>query len=328
MGDETQTSKPIWHSPAWVTAIVGVISAFLTVPDVVGNFLAQQQAVKLAEEQTKAQRLLNEGSKQDQELNVLRETLAQPSGLERVFVLRYLSRTLDDEDARKWAEDEVARLERIAQAEEEQQQTDAALRELQGDIDSQTGDAGSAALDQLRKDLDRQTAELQRLLREAGVSVQSLATVPALATEAGRDLSRVILVPTDDVSLEQLRSFAKGIGWSDIGMHYIVRPDGQVEIGRALNRTPAVAAGNNKGSVGIGVACPGINTFDLDTFCTSTPAQFEALVSLVEALMQENDIAFDQVFDTQELPMKSPKRDYLGDLTERVRAELENRLAP
>lgn len=34
--------KPIWHSPVWLTAIVGVISAFFTIPDVIGNYLTKK----------------------------------------------------------------------------------------------------------------------------------------------------------------------------------------------------------------------------------------------------------------------------------------------
>lgn len=43
-------------------------------------------------------------------------TLAQ-QGTERVFVLRYLAATLDDEKAQQWASEEVVRLDQLAEAE-------------------------------------------------------------------------------------------------------------------------------------------------------------------------------------------------------------------
>ncbi|MFK7871031.1 MAG: hypothetical protein AB8B58_17570 [Roseobacter sp.] len=290
-------------------------------PEVVGNFLSQQQAIELAKEETKAQSLLNEGSKQDQELNILRETLAQPPGLERVFVLRYLSRTLDDEDARKWAEDEVARLDRIAQAEEEKEQTNAALQELREELDTQSTEAESAAVEALRKELDRQNAELQRLLREAGVS--QLNTVAP--TEIARDVNRIIIVATNDIPLSSLSAYAtQNLGWSDIGEHLIVRTDGRVETARPIGKTPAVASGSNQGSIGIGVACDLPATQSAGETCPIEEEQYRVLLETVYFLTQDYRISYDQVFDFKQLRGSQTRYDYLGDLVERVRSDLKN----
>ena len=42
-------SNPVWHSPAWITAMVALISVFLTVPDAVSNYLSKQQDIELAQ---------------------------------------------------------------------------------------------------------------------------------------------------------------------------------------------------------------------------------------------------------------------------------------
>ena len=93
--------RPIWHSPPWITAIVGLVGTFLTVPDIVGNYFQQKQEIEILE--TK-----NQGARQEQELGLVKATLAQ-QGTERVFLLRYISATADDDDARNWAKDEVGR---------------------------------------------------------------------------------------------------------------------------------------------------------------------------------------------------------------------------
>lgn len=97
-------SEPIWRSPGWVTALVGLITAILTIPEIVGNYYTKQQEA-------------NE-SKQDSEFRIVSNTLSQ-QGTERIFVLRYLAATLDDKDAKEWAKGEVHRLEVVATVQED-----------------------------------------------------------------------------------------------------------------------------------------------------------------------------------------------------------------
>lgn len=104
--------RPIWHSPPWITAIVGLIGTFLTVPEILGNYFQQQQEINILE--TK-----NLGARQEQELLLVKETLNQ-KGTERIFLLRYLSATADDDEARNWAESEVERFVKAGVSLEEQ----------------------------------------------------------------------------------------------------------------------------------------------------------------------------------------------------------------
>ena len=53
------SSEPVWKRPAWITAMVGLVSVFFTVPEIVGNYLTKQQEISLAKEQTEAIRLEN-----------------------------------------------------------------------------------------------------------------------------------------------------------------------------------------------------------------------------------------------------------------------------
>lgn len=40
-------------------------------------------------------------------------------------------------------------------------------------------------------------------------------------------------------------------GWSDVGYHYVIRLDGQVEVGRPIDISGAHTVGQNKNSIGI-----------------------------------------------------------------------------
>ena len=105
----SDNSEPLWKRPAWITAMVGVISIFFTVPEIIGDYLTKQQDIELAKEKTKSVELQNKETKQDQEFKIINSTLAQLD-TERVFLLRYLAATLDDPEAREWAKVEVERL--------------------------------------------------------------------------------------------------------------------------------------------------------------------------------------------------------------------------
>lgn len=57
--------------------------------------------------------------------------------------------------------------------------------------------------------------------------------------------------PDMDIGAEEIRRWHKGKGWRDIGYHYVIRRDGTVEDGRALEDEGAHTLGHNKASIGI-----------------------------------------------------------------------------
>ncbi len=172
---DREEAEPVWKRPAWITAIVGVISAFLTVPDVVGNYLAKEQDIEIAKQEVMAAEIRNRGQTQDLEFSVIQNSLGQ-QGEERVFMLRYFARTLDDPEARGWAQDEVDRLDRLAAIQTE-------LRRQRLEIEAKTnelaslrqsgGDTGHLAtsLAQLQAELAQKNLEVTQLRAEAGVAV-------------------------------------------------------------------------------------------------------------------------------------------------------------
>ena len=54
-----------------------------------------------------------------------------------------------------------------------------------------------------------------------------------------------------DISIDTFRKWHKARGFRDIGYHFIIHPDGNVERGRPIEQVGAHARGYNKNSVGV-----------------------------------------------------------------------------
>lgn len=85
--------------------------------------------------------------------------------------------------------------------------------------------------------------------------------------------------PEMDIGAEDIRQWHIARGWSDIGYHYVVRRNGEVEEGRPLDVAGAHARGYNETSVGIclvgGKARPGLQP------CNFTIEQWQSLAELI-----------------------------------------------
>lgn len=93
---------PVWYKPEWLTAITALLGVFITVPDKVSNYFSEEQRIAAA--------------KQSSEISLI-QTVMGIEPRERTFVLRYLSITADDDDAKNWAKKEVERLDKITELE-------------------------------------------------------------------------------------------------------------------------------------------------------------------------------------------------------------------
>ncbi len=158
---------PVWYRPAWITAMVGLVSAFLTVPGVVGDYLAKQQDIEIARQKVEAVRLGNLEAKQSQEFAVVQNTLGQ-QGEERIFMLRYFAATLDDPEAKHWAEAEVDRLDRLATLRGEVDRQRLAITEKEAEI------ARLASASARSKELSAELAELRTALGRKDLEVSAL----------------------------------------------------------------------------------------------------------------------------------------------------------
>lgn len=113
-----------------------------------------------------------------------------------------------------------------------------------------------------------------------------------------------------DIGAETIRKWHKDRGWSDIGYHYVVRRNGEIEKGRSDERIGAHARGANSRS--IGVCWIGINN--------PSPEQEKSLFSLIHFLMGKYNVKIENVKGHCEAVKTSKTCPNLN--MNRVRAEL------
>ncbi len=72
-----------------------------------------------------------------------------------------------------------------------------------------------------------------------------------------RDINRIIIhcsaTPEGrDIDAATIKDWhVNGNGWADIGYHYVIKLNGDIEVGRSIDRTGAHVKGHNKDSIGI-----------------------------------------------------------------------------
>lgn len=87
-------------------------------------------------------------------------------------------------------------------------------------------------------------------------------------------------------TVEEIRAWHKKQGWADIGYHYVVLLDGNVQTGRDVHVAGAHCAGHNTHSIGV-VYVGGVGSDGRTPKDTRTEAQRAALRSLLYALRHE-----------------------------------------
>lgn len=190
-----EESEPVWKRPAWITAIVGLVSVILTVPEISSKYFEKEQAIllaklekkqelrlvglekeqelRLAELKVESKRIENQASAQQYEFEIVNNILAQ-KGPERVFVLRYLAATLDNQEARNWAAKEVERLDELVAAKSDLIELKQKLEEKERIIakasNSELPDQrAQLVLNHLRKDLLERGVKVVELGWKAGL---------------------------------------------------------------------------------------------------------------------------------------------------------------
>ncbi|MGI6225677.1 MAG: peptidoglycan recognition family protein [Peptococcales bacterium] len=96
-------------------------------------------------------------------------------------------------------------------------------------------------------------------------------------------------------------------GWSDIGQHFSVAPDGTIWDGRDLNRDPASIENYNKGAISIEI----IGNFDVEIL---KGPQKKAVIELVKTLLKVCDlgkeaIIFHREYSTKTCPGRNIQKD-------------------
>jgi len=107
--------------------------------------------------------------------------------------------------------------------------------------------------------------------------------------------------PTMDIGVKEIRSWhVNERKWRDIGYHFVVRRDGEVQLGRPIEMQGAHARGHNKTSVG--VCWVGGVDKDMNPENNMTKEQEAELWCTVQNLMLTYGINKDQVVGHRDLP--------------------------
>lgn len=101
-------------------------------------------------------------------------------------------------------------------------------------------------------------------------------------------------------TVEKIDRWHKERGWSGIGYHYVIYPDGSVNKGRHINKTGAHCKNHNTGSIGICVA----GNFEVEP--VTAPQKFgiegtPGLFGLIEDLLEKYDLSWSDVYAHREL---------------------------
>jgi len=97
-----------------------------------------------------------------------------------------------------------------------------------------------------------------------------------------------------------------GLGWSDIGYHWVIEKDGKVVAGRDERTEGAHTIGQNRSSIGICLS----GNFDATL---PTEAQTKSLAHLMERIMQQYNIAASEIHPHRDYSAKSCYGKLLGD---------------
>lgn len=90
--------------------------------------------------------------------------------------------------------------------------------------------------------------------------------------------------PSMDIDAEVIRGWHLERGWTDIGYHFVIKRDGEIEDGRPLELVGAHVKGYNTGSIGIclvGGVEQGNVSREQDNF---TPQQWKSLRGLLQIM--------------------------------------------
>jgi N-acetylmuramoyl-L-alanine amidase len=90
-----------------------------------------------------------------------------------------------------------------------------------------------------------------------------------------------------DFDVEDIRDWhVNGNGWSDVGYHYIIKLDGEIQVGRLENKIGAHVKGVNRSSIGI-CYIGGMDRQMKEWQDTRTKKQKESLLKVINDLLEK-----------------------------------------
>lgn len=106
--------------------------------------------------------------------------------------------------------------------------------------------------------------------------------------------------PQFDIGVEEIRDWHMDRGWSDVGYHFVIRRDGEIETGRDLNTTGAHVRNHNRHNIGI-CLIGGVNQKG-NAQANYTADQWHSLRSLVIELVGRYGIPLSDTYGHRDFP--------------------------
>jgi N-acetylmuramoyl-L-alanine amidase len=126
------------------------------------------------------------------------------------------------------------------------------------------------------------------------------------------------LIPVDAA---MIRQWHLGNGWSDIGYHFVILPDGTCEEGRPLYRQGAHCTAGHRNFIGIGICLVG----NFSEIREVPEAQLNGLLHKIRSLMAEYPLTSADVELHREVPGAATECPGYYFPADRLREELERR---
>lgn len=106
--------------------------------------------------------------------------------------------------------------------------------------------------------------------------------------------------PEQNIAASHIRSWHQAKGWRDIGYHWVITRDGELQAGRPMAQQGAHVRGHNKSNIGI-CLIGGVNT-QQQPECNYTEAQWCTLRQLIKHLQHRYPIADAHILGHRDWP--------------------------
>ena len=117
--------------------------------------------------------------------------------------------------------------------------------------------------------------------------------------------------PNMDVDADRVNEWHLENGWSGIGYHFFIKRDGQIEIGRPLEKSGAHTKGHNKSSIGVCYAGGvGKDMCPEDNRTSEQKSSFLILLLLLKNIFPESVIHGHRDFSDKSCPSFDATNEY------------------
>ncbi|QRZ24025.1 N-acetylmuramoyl-L-alanine amidase [Vibrio sp. sp1] len=100
--------------------------------------------------------------------------------------------------------------------------------------------------------------------------------------------------PEQNIGARDVRTWHRAKGWRDIGYHWVITREGELQAGRPMTQQGAHVRGHNQGNIGICLV-GGVNV-QQQAECNYTEAQWRTLRAVIERLQRQRSYPIADVY--------------------------------